>query len=422
MDDLTAPSLMSVAEALQKLLESLRPLPVEHVPLEQAGGRVLAEDVVSKQDLPPFDNSAMDGYAVRSQDVLTASPESPVLLRVVGDATAGRVLEGRIGHGEASRISTGAPLPDGADAVVPVEYTDKPGPMAGEPLTSTTRVLKAFGSGEHVRRVGNDVRKGSCVVKAGRRLRPQDVGMLAALGVANPAVIRIPRVAILSTGSELLSPDEPLSPGKIRDANGFALLTACRLVGAEPVHLGIVPDDLTAVVRRLDEAARMQVDLILTTAGVSMGATDCVREALLRHGTVSLWRVNMRPGKPILIGRYRGVSFMGLPGNPVSAIVTFEVFCRPALDRLGGLEETLRHRVQVRLQETFESDGRESYLRARVWMEDGEYCATPTGSQDSGVLLSLIEGNALVVLPAGVTHMEAGSVGEAWLMPGAAFP
>ncbi len=408
-------TLLSVEEALERLLQRLSPVETEAVSLEGAVGRVLAEPAVASTDLPPFANAAMDGYAVRAGDVAGAGPDHPVTLKVVADVGAGLEDLPPIGAGEAARIMTGAPLPPGADAVVPVEDTSTPEAMAGTSAPSEVRVLRAVRSGDYVRPAGLDVRRGETVLAPGRRLRPADVGMLAAVGVSRPRVYRRPRVAILSTGDELVEVHEPLRPGKIRDSNSYALLAACRQAGAEAVRLGVAPDLEEAVEAKLEEAA-MGADLLLSSAGVSMGARDYVRLVLERRGELGFWRVNIRPGKPLAFGRYQDLPFLGLPGNPVSALVTFEVFVRPVLARLAGLARVERLVVRARLEEPVKSDGRESYLRAHLEWREGEYLARLAGSQDSSVLSSLVKANALVVIPAGVRSVEAGEAVEAWLL------
>lgn len=409
-------ALLSVQEALERLLQRLSPVDTEAVSLEAAVGRVLAEPIVAPTDLPPFANSSMDGYALRAEDVADAGPDRPVRLKVVADVGAGLEDLPSVGPGQAARIMTGAPLPPGADAVVPVEVTSTPQAMAGTTAPEEVEVLRAVRPGDYVRPAGLDVRRGETVLLPGRRLRPADVGMLAALGVPRPKVFRRPRVAILSTGDELVEVHEPLRPGKIRDSNSYSLLAACRQAGAEAVRLGVAPDREEAVEAKFEEAAAMGADLLLSSAGVSMGAHDYVRVVLERRGELGFWRVNIRPGKPLAFGRYRDLPFLGLPGNPVSALVTFEVFVRPVLARLAGLENVERLVVRARLEEPVESDGRESYLRAHLEWRDGEYVARLTGSQDSSVLSSLVKANALVVIPAGVRSVEAGEVVEAWLL------
>ena len=401
---------LNVDDALARIMVSLQPLGLESVPLDECLNRVLAEDVVANTDLPPFPSSAMDGYAVRSGDVANASRETPVRLSVVGEIAAGGERQVRLGPGQAVRIMTGAPMAQGADAVVPIEHTNQPGPMMGLPLPEHIDVVQKVDQGEYTRREGQDVRAGTRVFVPGRRLRPQDIGMLAALGNAKPLVHQQPRVAVLSIGDELLDASETLIPGKIRDANGRALTAACRTMGAIPMHQGIAPDDPAKLAELLDRGVHQDAHLILTSGGLSMGAYDFVRTVVEQHGHLDFWRVRMRPGKPLAFGTYQDVPIMALPGNPVSALVTYEVFVRPALARLEGQDGANRLRMLVRTEEEIESDGRQSYLRAKRL----------TGSQASGVLMSLVDANCLIIIPEGTTQLRAGAEVEAWLI-GSAF-
>jgi molybdopterin molybdotransferase len=410
------PSLFSVTEALDRLLSGLHPLPAEGIALEDGMGRVLAEDVVAGSNLPPFANAAMDGFAVRAQDTQPASAETPVALRVVGDVSAGIGLPSALAPGTAMRIMTGAPLPESADAVVPVEETAEPGPMAGRRVPRQVEVLVPATPGRFVRREGLDVRAGQTVLRAGQRLHPQHVAMLAALGVPRPKVHRQAKVAILSTGDELLEPDQPLAPGRIHDANGYSLAASVRSAGALPLRLGIIADSPKELEHALDRAVEAGADMILSSAGVSMGAFDYVRPVIEERGRLEFWKVNMRPGKPLAVGSYRGVPFMGLPGNPVAVLVVFEVFVRRALEKLHGQKGSSRLTFVARLDQTVESDGRESYLRAEIdWRQDG-YHARLVGSQDSSVLSTLVAANGLIVVPAGVYSLPAGERAEAWFL------
>jgi molybdopterin molybdotransferase len=371
---------------------------------------------VANFDLPPFDNSAMDGFAVHAADTNGASESTPVHLRVVGEVPAGASSSIPIAKGEAVRITTGARLPVGADAVIPVEDTSDPRPMSGKSLPERVEIWRSVESGAYVRRSGQDVRRGSTLLRTGHRLGPADLAMLAAIGVARPRVHRRPRVAIFSSGDELLEPGEELGEGQIRDSNSYGLVGAVARAGGVPVRLGIAADEESEVKVMFDRCISAGADLILSSAGVSMGAHDYVRVVLEEHGRLDIWRVNMRPGKPLAFGSFEQIPFFGLPGNPVSALVSFEVFVRPAIAQLEGAQQAQRVSVPVRLQEAVRSDGRESYLRAVVWWEGGEYHARLTGSQDSGVLSSMIAANAYLVLPAGVERMAQGEQAQAWLL------
>lgn len=408
--------LLSVKEAQQRLLEYFSPLPVEKISLWEAAGRVLAEPVAAAVNLPPFANSSMDGFAVRAADLASASQDQPVQLQVVADIPAGQVVEVHLDSGQAARIMTGAPLPDGADTVIPVEDTDFNTREPGVAAPDQVLIYRAGAPGDNVRPAGQDVRVGEPVLQPGRRLRPQDIGFLSMLGVPQVSVHRLPRTAFFSSGDELLPADQPLLPGKIHDANSYVLSALLREAGSVPVGLGIVPDQADAVQNCLDRASDEGVDLIVSSAGVSVGAFDFVRSVVEQQGRLDFWRVNMRPGKPLAFGHYRGIPFIGLPGNPVSAFVGFEVFVRPALNKLSGVSHWQRQTFRVRLAEPVESDGRESYLRAWLSEENQHIVAHLTGHQGSGNLRSLVQANALLVIPSGVKSLPAGAEVDGWLL------
>lgn len=409
--------MLSVQEARQRILSHFSPLEAESVSLEQAAGRVLAEKIHTSFDLPPFDNSSVDGFAVRAADLVDASQDHPVQFPVVGDVPAGTAPTFRVEGGQAARIMTGAPLPDGADTVVMVEDTDFNDRSSGTVAPQTVGIYRAIETGENVRRRGGDLRLGQEVLSPGRLLRAQDVGMLAMLGVANVRVYRRPRLAILSTGDEIVPVDAPLTPGKIHDTNAYTLSVLAAQAGCEVIRLGVAADTREAVRQKLDMALEAKADVILSSAGVSVGAFDYVKEIVESNGALDFWKVNMRPGKPLAFGQYHGVPFFGLPGNPVSAFIGFLVFVEPALEQLQGLVTVERPRVRVTLGESLESDGRESYLRATVRLEDGRYVARFSANQSSGNLFSLVESNALLIIPSGVKFRPPETEVEAWLLP-----
>jgi len=408
-------SLLSVQEARERILSHFQTVEAESLPLSACAGRVLAADILAS-DLPPFDNSSVDGFAALAVDLASASPASPRSLRVVADIPAGTEAAVKIGSGEAARIMTGAPLPKGADTVIMVEDTDFQARNAGTPAPAQVMAYRAVKSGENVRKRGMDIKTGYKVIFRGQRLRAQELGLLAMLGVAHVSVYRLPRVALISSGDELVPVDQPLPSGKIRDSNSYTLAALIVDSGCEVLALGIAPDDRQAIQYLLDQAVGINSDVILSSAGVSVGAFDYMKEVVQSQGSLDFWRVNMRPGKPLAFGNYRGLPFVGLPGNPVSAFVGFEVFVRPALGRLAGLKDAGRPKVQVRLAEAIESDGRESYLRAVLEAGDGTPSARLTGHQGSGNLLSLVQANALLIVPAGVKSLAIGDQIEAWML------
>ena len=409
-------SLLSVSEARERILSQFQPVKPDNLPLADALNRVLAQDVRAADDLPLFDNSSMDGFALRASDVSEAAPGSPRSLRVVADIPAGSTPTIVLGPGEAARIMTGAHMPDGADAVIPVEDTDFENRNAGTQAPETVSIRKAARVGENVRRRGMDIRSGDVVLLAGRQLKPQDLGLLAMLGVSTVTVYGKPRVALISSGDELIDPDAPLERGKIRDSNSYTLAALIESAGAEPVRLGVAKDNYESVRALFERAVYLRVDLILSSAGVSVGAFDYVKDVIEADGKMDFWRVNMRPGKPLAFGDYKEVPIIGLPGNPVSAFVGFEVFVRPVLARLAGQSGGIRPGVRVRSEEEILSDGRESYLRAEVREIDGVLTARLTGHQGSGNLYSLVQANALLIIPAGVKCVPAGQEVNAWIL------
>lgn len=399
---------LSVVEALQRVLGTVSVLPAERVPLLDSLARVLAEPVVARDSLPPFANSAMDGYALRAADLAAATAENPAQLRVIGEVAAGSVLEQEVVPGTAVRIMTGAPLPAGADAVIPVEDTSEPWRDADRPLPQIIEVRRRIHSGDYVRYPGEDIGAGEEVLPTGHLIRPQEIGVMASLGVAEVSVVRRPRVAVLATGDELIAVDEPLRPGKIRNSNSYAQAAQVASLGAIPVMLPVARDTEDDVRRRLQEGTAAGVDLFISSAGVSVGVYDVVKSVLEREGNIGFWRVRMRPGKPLAFGRYQDVPYLGLPGNPVSAMVSFDRFARPAILKMAGHSELERPTVTVTMGETVHSDGRESYLRAIVSRDGEGYRAVTTGGQGSHMMSSLVKANALLVVPEGVTLVEPG--------------
>jgi molybdopterin molybdotransferase len=408
--------MLNVDEATKRLLANFHELDAEIIPVEGAIGRVLASKLIAGYDLPPFPNSAMDGFAVRIADVQGAAQEKPVILRVVGDIPAGSETAIEINPGETARIMTGALVPPSVEAVVPVEDTDFNERQPGATLPEMVRIYQSARAGGNIRPSGQDVRRGEQVLEPGRILRPQEVGFMAMLGISQVTVYRKPRVAIFSTGDELLPIGEPLKPGKIHDSNLAMLLGMVEQAGGEALNLGIARDQEVEVKARLDWAVSQGADLIISTAGVSVGAFDFVKTVVEQNGQLDFWRVNIRPGKPFAFGNYQNSPFFGLPGNPVSAFVSFEVFVRPALCKLTGLTGE-RRKLRVRLTEAVESDGRETYLRAIVNYSDGPSVQL-TGHQDSGNLRSLVQANALLIIPSAVKCVPIGAELEAWLLDG----
>jgi len=406
--------MLSVSEARERILEVFHPVDGTRVPLERVTGRVLAEDIHASIDLPLFDNSSVDGFAVLAADTVGAGPASPRTLSVVADIRAGDFSNVPLMPGQAARIMTGAALPPGAETVVMVEDTDFGVRNPGTTAPNRVEVRKEMRHGENVRRRGDDLHKGDQVLSAGTRLRAQEIGLLAMLGVARVPVFRQPRVALLSSGDELLPVEAELTPGKIHDSNSFILSSLAENAGVELIRLGVAKDSEADVRSRLDRAVEAKADAIVSSAGVSVGAFDYVKSVVEANGKLDFWKVNMRPGKPLAFGNYAGIPYFGLPGNPVSAFVGFEVFVQPALEKLSGSTIHPRSSQKAFLAEAVESDGRESYLRAVVREENGRLVARLTGHQGSGNIFSLVQANALLIVPSGVKSLPAGTEVEIW--------
>ncbi|HEX7620166.1 MAG TPA: gephyrin-like molybdotransferase Glp [Anaerolineales bacterium] len=401
--------MLSVSEARERILAVFSPVETQTDPLNRAAGRVLAGDITARTDLPLFENSSVDGFALHAADLV-----SPRALKVVADIRAGEYSESPIHHGEAARVMTGAALPPGADAVVMVEDTDFNVRTPGAPAPEMVTISKAVQQGNNIRHRGDDLHAGDKVLSTGRRLRAQEIGLLAMLGESKVPVYRLPRLALLSSGDELLPVEATLTPGKIHESNSLTLAALAETAGVDLIWLGIATDTKADIRSRLERAVMSRADVIVSSAGVSVGAFDYVKSVIEEDGGLDFWKVNMRPGKPLAFGKYRSIPFLGLPGNPVSAFIGFEVFVRPALEKLCG-EEIRPHPHQIAyLAEPLESDGRESYLRAVVGQENGRLMARLTGHQGSGNIFSLVRANALLIVPSGVKSLLANSEVEIW--------
>jgi molybdopterin molybdotransferase len=408
----TTEPMLSVEEAQKRVLSAFHPLEVEHVPILDAVDRVLAEDVQADADIPPHTNSSMDGYAVRAADTVGAASDDSVTLRVIGDLPAGHVPDQEVTTGTAVRIMTGAPLPPGADAVVKVEDTA----LVAQDDRERVRIFTAVDPGNYVRPAGEDVERGSLVLERGSRLRPQDLGMLAALGRHEVPVARRPRVAILATGDELVAVDQPLAPGKIRNTNTYSNAAQVIRHGGEPIVLGIARDRVEELTAKIRAGLDRDADLLLTSGGVSVGDFDLVKDVLAAEGEIGFWRVRMKPGKPLAFGRLNvsqsgeGVPILGLPGNPVSVMVSFEMFVRPAVLKMQGITEWRRPTVVATLVEPIpHKDERRHFVRVRLVQRDGAFEAHLTGAQGSGILSSMVKANALAIIPEHWDHAAAGA-------------
>jgi molybdopterin molybdotransferase len=402
--------MISVEEARTYILKHFKPLEPEAVHILQALDRALAEDIVSDVNLPPFANSAMDGYAVRAEDIRGASKDNPVVLRVVADLAAGYMPTVQVEAGAAVRIMTGAVIPPGADTVVRFEETSEAvGLKATGKNRSQVEILNAVERGANVRGAGEDIRQGEVVLRTTSVLRPPEIGLLASVGRERVLVHRRPRVAVLATGDELVAVDEPITPGKIRNSNEYSNAAAVLKAGGTPIQLGIARDNVEDLTRKIREGLDAQADLFITSAGVSVGDYDVVKDVLNREGEMHFWQVSMKPGKPLAFGLIRGVPVLGLPGNPVSAIVSFEVFARPAILTMLGKTRFERPRVEAILQnDAHNTAGRRNYVRVTVERVNGGYTARTTGEQGSGILTSITKANGLLAMPEDVLQYKAG--------------
>ena len=409
-------SMLSVEDALARILSFFQVLEPVEKPILDALGQHLAQDAVSRFDIPPLDNSAMDGYAVAARSVRGASEGSPMVLHVIGAVAAGETPTpaNKVTPGTAVRIMTGAPVPEGADAIVPFEDTDEVARRAGGGDISEIGINVEVDEGAYIRPAGQDVVNGQTVLTKGVALRPAEIGVLASLGLTKVSVIRRPVVAILATGNELLGLDEGHSPGMIYDSNSYSVAASVLRYGGVPKVLGIAKDTLDSMNAKLREG--LDSDMLITSAGVSKGDYDMVKDVLAQHGKVDFWSVRMRPAKPLAFGTLdapdgRQVPHLGLPGNPVSALVAFEQFGRAAIYKMLGKTGFQKPVVEAVLDEPiYNTDGRRVYARAVVTKRNGRYHARLTGDQGSNLLTSMTGANGLAICPEDTPKKEAGEI------------
>jgi len=393
-------SMIQVQEALDKILTKIQFKGVEKVSLDQALGRVMAEDVVSRINNPPLDNSAMDGYAVIAKDIQSATPENPVKLEMVEEIAAGYTAKGTLKPGQTMRIMTGAPIPPGADAVLMQEDTQKDG--------DSILCLDRADVEENIRRAGEDIKIGESVLKKGTTLSPAHIGMLAVIGRSQIAVGQRPTVAILSTGDEILELDETPEGPQIFNSNGHMLAAQIKSAGGIPVYLGIAKDTEEDLMEKF--AWALKADIVVSSGGVSVGDYDLVKSTLQKMGQEMLfWKVAMKPGKPLAFGRIGKTPIFGLPGNPVSSFVSFEQFVRPSLRKVLGCSDLSHKTVQAKLTRTIhKKPGRLHFLSSIVSWADGEYTVTPAGEQGSGILKSAANANGLLIFPLEAEEIKQG--------------
>ena len=419
--------MISVEQALEKILAYVDILEEEEKPILDCMGQVLAEDIYSDIDVPPLDNSAMDGYAVQSRDTRNTSGESPRFLSVIGMVAAGSISEREVEPGTAIRIMTGAPIPKGADSVVRFEDTDellrKESAIDRQPPTEIGILCEAK-AGLNIRRAGEDITKGSLVLSKGVIIRPSEVGVLASLGHSKVMVIRRPVMAILATGDELVELNQPLPPGRIYNSNTYSVAALVLRYGGIPKILGIALDSEDSLVAKLRQG--LEADMLITTGGVSKGDYDVVKDILAKEGEIAFWTVRMKPGKPLAFGTIRGgskagivrnIPHLGLPGNPVSSMVTFELFVRPSILKMMGKKNLAKPTVEAVLEDPIvNNDGRRVLARAVVRERNGKYFARLTGPQGSGILTSMSSANGLVIVPEDKEKVAAGDVVQVMML------
>ncbi len=401
--------MISVEEAFERILAVIKPLNIARVPLSQSLGLVLAQDITAQEDIPPFANSAMDGFALLSQDSKPRN-DTPPRLRIIGSVAAGYVADQAVVAGTAMRIMTGAPIPPGADAVIQVELTRSAGPES-----EWVEILQEVAPGNNIRPAGEDMRRGQTILLHGTEIRAWEIGILATLGWSAVPVIRHPQVAILGTGDEVIDVDEPLQPGKIRNSNSYLLEAAVKQAGGEAHRLGIARDTVESLREKFSEA--IKYDLILTSGGVSVGDFDLVKDIMQEQGKIDFWRINMRPGKPVAFGHISGIPLLGLPGNPVSSAVTFELFGRPVLRKMMGHARLSRPQIDVIVEDGVQDRAmRRHYVRAHVEWRDNHFVAYTTGNQGSNIMTSLLNANALVIVPEGGVTIAPGETAKAIML------
>jgi molybdopterin molybdotransferase len=403
---------ISVEQAFEKILSYAPVLEPEQAPILDTLGQVLAEDIFSDINIPPLDNAAMDGYAIRARDTAEAGSKTPTVLCVIDTVIAGAISTKEVAPGTAIRIMTGAPVPKGADAVVRFEDTDETERKGA--AQNEIGVLCKLKPGANIRRAGEDVVKGSLILKKGTVIRPAEVGVLASLGKSQAPVIRRPVVAVLATGNELVEVGKPLPPGKIYNSNTYSVAALVKRYGGIPKILGIALDTEKSLIEKLRQG--QDADMLITSGGVSAGDYDIVKDVLAKEGEITFWTVRMKPGKPLAFGTIKGgkgrsIPHLGLPGNPVSSMVTFELFARPAIFKMMGKKNFAKPAVEATLEEPIaNTDGRRVFIRTVVEKRGGKFYARLTGPQGSGILTSMSLANGLVVVPEDKAEVKAGEV------------
>lgn len=406
--------MITVEEALDKILGLVTVLGTEKKPILDCLGQVLAEDIRAQFDVPSVDNSAMDGFALKASNIVGANHEKGKVLRVIGDIPAGIVPDLKVEVGTAARIMTGALIPEGADVVVPFEESDEKSRRNDPDARFEVIIYKELEAGENIRRSGEDIKRNELIMKSGKLLLPADIGVIASIGKSEVQTIRRPVIGILATGNELVELGQPLISGKLYNSNSYGLAAQVTRYGGIPKLLGIARDDieqLTSILRNSLE----DCDMLLTSGGVSVGDYDMVKDALASEGDISFWSVRMKPGKPVAFGTLRRTSgtrvpHLGLPGNPVSSMITFELFGRPAIYKMMGRTDWQRTIIKAVMADSVKNkDSRRIFARVIVSKRDGQYFAHLTGGQGSGILTSVIKANGLAIVPETVKEIKPGN-------------
>lgn len=407
--------MISVEEARERILSYVEELKAEKRPILKSLGQVLSEHVFSPLDVPPYDNSAMDGYAVQADDTKGASPSTPRILQVVGEAAAGSAATRPVEPGNAIRIMTGAPIPPGADTVAPFEDTDEPARTRQLPsFPFRIGILKETPVDSNIRRAGEDAPKGGRLLGKGAEIRPSHVGVLASIGRQTVSVVRRPRVAVLATGSELVDIGQPLKPGQLYASNAYSLAAYVQDCGGLPKILGVARDEASALAEKIRQG--LDTDMLITSGGVSQGDYDMVKDVLSREGEITCCTVRMKPGEHLALGVLktpsgRRVPHLGLPGNPVAAMVTFELFARPAILKMMGNKDTMRPTIHCIMEDSVNNKyGRRIFSRVRVVERDGQWFARLIGPQGSGILTSMAQANGLAIISEDIRRVREGDM------------
>jgi molybdopterin molybdotransferase len=406
--------MISVEEALQKILDNISVLDSEEKSLLDCLGQAVAEDIYAPYDIPPENNSGMDGYATCSEFITSATKDNPVILKVIGEQPAGSSIVISISKNTCVKIMTGAIIPEGYDVVVPFEQTDHE-QRKNEKLNNDEIGIHSFlNKGSHIRYRGEDIKKNEAVFKRGSFLRSSEIGMLASLGIGKVKVTRKPVIGIIATGSELVELNRKLSPGKIYNSNSYSIAALVKQLGGIPQILGIAQDTKSHIAKAVKRG--LNYDMLITSGGVSVGDYDVVKDVLAAEGTISFWTVRMKPGKPLAFGMLKGnkgrmIPHLGLPGNPASCLVTLEIFGKPAIYKMMGKSDFESETIRAVFEDTMENlDGRRVYSRARVYFKDGKYHAKLAGAQGSAMLKSMTKANGLAIIPENISKISPGSI------------